>query len=248
MGIQAKIKPNQVRAMLAAIIMAAAICVAPITVMAEEDYNYPPGYDYGLIDILAADGMFMVLFEPFPGYFPEGYPQDAVRFVRRDNNLYRVDFPPDPVRDGYVFDGWRVRDVGQRVDGYYFTPTVVQTTLEAIWVPYGGETASTPTPTPDPGATPTPTPPPEATPAPGASPTPTPHSAPQPNPPHNPSTNPITISFMIFGAVATLGIAAYGVINLYLRHNMAIGKYQAQAARNKRESRLVELLEEDEIL
>ena len=173
----------------------------------------------------------MVLFDPTPGSFTEAETLSGVRFQPIGQPMPRTNFPPTPVRDGYVFHGWRFSESGIPVQGEYLVLTDLLTTLEAIWYPYSQAPTTSPTPTPPPqGATPTPAP---------ATPTPPPSKyAGAPNPP----TNPITISLMIFGAVASLGIAAYGIVNLSMRQRVAVGKYRVNSMRYKRESRLEAIL------
>jgi len=202
-------------------------------------YEYDEGPVPDLIDMLRADGRFMVLFDPTPGEFTETENLSGVRtvdaahpilprsyFPNASPNDY---FPYDPVRYGYTFDGWRRSEDGSRVEGDYFEVTGITTILEAMWIRYGDAPAATPTPIPGTSPSPTPT----------ATPTPTPSpSAGSPNP----TTNPLAISLMIFGAVAVLGIAAFSIINLSMRHTAAVDDYRTNAMRYKRESRLVSML------
>jgi len=215
---------NKIRAALIIIALVMAICVKPVTLAAYEYGEYDTMQE--LLATLRVDGFNMVLFEPAPGMFTESETQGGMRFVPVGHVLLRTDFPYAPIREGYSFDGWQLD--GNRVYGEYLTVND-HLTLEAIWVTYGESTytpqGSSPTPAPTATATPTPTQSPSA----GA-----------PNP--NPTTSPITISLMIFGAVATLGIAAFSIVSLSMRHVVAVGSYRKNAMRFKRESRLASIL------
>jgi len=208
--------------------LAAVALARPITVMAEANQ-----FDRYMVD-----------FNPNYGEFPESETLDGTRFVSVGGTL--TDFPPNPTRDGYVFDGWQFVSgarSGQRLEESSLVVDESVMLLAALWVTYGEQTTSTPppaaTPSPTPGAaspTPAPTSP---------SPTPTPASSSDAGRP-NPTTSPIAISFMIFGAVMTLGLAAFGIIKLVARHSVANGKYRTDTARYMREARLDDLLKEDE--
>jgi len=177
---------------------------------------------------------FIVVFDPNDGAFPDTETRDGVRFVLIEDPTL-TDFPPHPVRDGYVFNGWQLPG-GTRLETDYLEVSE-DMGLIAIWIRYGEQPTITPGPTP---AGPTPTPAPTTTPA--STPTPTPQDAQRPNP----GTNPIAISFMIFGAVLALGIATFGIVKLATRHALASGQYRIDAARYERESRLEKMLDDTE--
>jgi len=46
----------------------------------------------------------IVIFDPMGGTFPDTEKSEGVRFVSAGQEL--TDFPPEPVREGYIFDGW----------------------------------------------------------------------------------------------------------------------------------------------
>lgn len=221
MRISTGMTKNKIRAMLIIIAVVSAMLVMPVGVMAND------GLIPDVLSMLRSDGQNMVLFDPTPGSFTEAEAQDGVRIVPVGQPVLRANFPQDPIREGYTFHGWRLSDSGIRVDGDLVL-TDLLTTLEAIWYVYGQGPESTPAPSPPPQQSTTQSP----------TPTPTPPTAGAPNPP----TNPITISLMIFGAVVALGIAAYGIVNLSMRHTVAVGKYRTNVMRYKRESRLEAIL------
>ena len=212
--------------------------IRPIRVRAL-DYN-----DYYNIERLF--DRVIVAFDPSPGTFPATEVFDGLRYPNRGETL--TNFPPNPTRtDGYVFNGWQL-------NGYPLTATYLvandNIALTAIWIRY----SEAPDTTPAPDATPTPSP----SPAPDASPTPSPAPAtpsPTPNPDDkaqdgyrpNPGTNPIAISFMIFGAVLGLGIAAFYIVKVTAQHALEKEQYRTDATRYKREARLAEFLEDEDI-
>ena len=233
-----KIKSNMIRALLYAIALTVAISVKPATLMAYEGYDSYGSYElFELLELFRTNGQHMVIFDPSPGNFPATETAGGWRLKAAGERLARYEFPPDPYRYGYVFEGWHIN--GERVDEDYLV-IVNDLNLGALWASYGYATATTPSPSPDATPSPTPTTSPTPTPAPAQQP-----SAPNPNPP-NPTTNPIAISLMIFGAVTALGTAAFGIINLFMRHMVAVGQYNAIATRFKRESRLVKMLGDDD--
>jgi len=226
MRISTKIIENKIRAVLIVMALVVAITINPVAAMAYEYDRYDEYAITEMLEMLRVGGHFMVLFEPAPGAFTEVETRDGMRFVPVGQRLPRSEFPYAPVREGYAFDGWRLYD--ERVYGDYLDVTDHHT-LEAIWVRYDeATTTATPSPTPTSDATATP------------SPTPS-QSAGAPNP-QNPTTSPLAISLMIFGAVAALGIAAFSIVSLSMRHTVAVGKYRKNAMRFKRESRLVSML------
>lgn len=230
MRISNGVTKNSIRAILILLAMVSATFIMPFTLMASyDDYTTPE-----MFEMLRADGRNMVLFDPTPGRFTEDETQSGVRFQPIGQPLPRVNFPPDPIRDGHVFAGWRLGGNGTHIDDDLVL-TDMLTTLEAMWYVYGQEPAATPTPQHETSPTPTPTPQQTATPTPTP---PTSQSAGAPNPP----TSPITISLMIFGAVTGLGLAAFGIISLYTRQSVAVGRYRTSVMRYKRESRLVAIL------
>jgi len=156
---------------------------------------------------------------------------------------------PSPERAGYVFAGWTLNGAAVSMP---FTVNEDKM-LIATWTVCNNPTPSpSPSPTPVPCATPTPAPCPTATPAPcqtpAPSPTPCPTPAPSPTPMPsarpNPNTNPIAVSFGIFGAVVLGGLSFIGITALSKKHAVAVGQYNAEAARQKREQRLADVVEE----
>jgi len=172
----------------------------------------------------------IVVFDPYQGAFPASETRDGVRFVPVGGSTL-TDFPPNPEREGYIFDGWRLPGGARLETNYLFVNEAVA--LTAMWRAYGEEATHTLPPNPQ-----TQSPAPTTSP----SPTPTPHDAARPNP----STNPLAISFLVSFAVLALGIAAFGIIKLTARHAMATGQYMVDATRYEREARLADLLKEDD--
>jgi len=216
------------------IFIIAATVTGPQVMMAS--YNNEYNENERMLDRL------IVMFDPTPGVFPASEVLEGVRLVPRGDTL--TDFPPNPTRnDGYVFDGWRLSGGDTLTAPYLVVNDYI--TLTAIWISAEDAPAATPTPTPgpspEPGASPTPSPAP-TTPSPAPTPDNKEHEAYRPNP----GTNPIAISFMIFGAVLGLGIAAFGTVKLVTKHAMANEQYHTNTTRYKREARLTEFLEEDD--
>ena len=218
-----KIRLNLIGAAIFILILAAA--ARPHTVMAE--MHQPESA--------------MVMFEPYQGEFPEpeasGF--EGVRFSTVGSTL--TDFPPNPTRYGYVFDGWQFitgQRNGERLTGNSLVVSESLMTLRAIWVRYGEATT-----TPPPTATATPSPTPSPSPA---SPTPTPSAGNKADAGRpNPTTSPIAISVFIFVAVMTLGLAAFGIIKVSARQALAADKYRSDIARYARETRLTDLFKEE---
>jgi len=75
---------------------------------------------------------------------------------------------------------------------------------------------------------------------PGPTPTPAP-----PGQRPNPQTGPIQVSFMIFGAVIMVGVAAFGVSKLARKQLVAAGEYRSEKARYNREKRIVEMVTDE---
>ena len=181
---------------------------------------------------------YIISFDPNGGTFPESETAEGIRFVRIGET--ETDLPPDPTRANYVFSGWQFLNSGAMLEANYIVATE-NFQLQAVWVHYTDAPDATPAASPTPGA--------GASPTPGASPSPTP-AGPTPTPNKdaqrpNPTTNPIAISFMIFGAVLVLGMSAFGVIKLSVRHAEATGRYKVDASRYNREARLQDYLDED---
>jgi len=242
-----------------------------VTVLASDYYDYYSA-DYNNVDyydfdynnyyterafIESAFDRVIVAFDPNPGAFPASEVADGLRFPNRGETLAGDDFPPNPIRnDGYVFSGWRLPDGSVLTATYLIVNDQIE--LSAIWERASEAPDATPSPSPspspEPGASPSPSPVPGTSPSPSPSPAPATPS-PTPNPDDkaqdgyrpNPGTNPITISFLIFGAVIGLGIAAYYIVKLTAQHATAKGQYRTDATRYKRESRLTEFLEEDDL-
>jgi len=230
------INKNKIQAVLIIIALILAICVRPITLAAYYDYNGYITPDF--LEMMRNENTYIVVFDPSPGTFTESETLQGMRFVAAGQPLPRSEFPSNPVRESYTFDGWSLN--GIRVEGESLNVPDLLTTVEAIWIAYGEAPTQT-SPTPVPATSPTPAPAASPAPSPAPTATPAPQSAGSPNP-QNPTTNPITISLMIFGAVAMLGIAAFCIVNLSMRHTVAVGKYNRNAMRYKRESRLTSIL------
>jgi len=189
----------------------------------------------------------IVSFDPTPGTFPATEVADGLRFPNRGETL--TDFPPNPTRDdGYVFSGWRLPNGNVLTATYIIANDLLG--LTAIWEAESEAPDATPSPSPSPSPSPAPgeSPSPSPSPSPATpSPTPNPDDKAQDGYRPNPGTNPIAISFLIFGAVIGLGIAAYYIVKLTAQHATAKGQYRTDATRYKRESRLTEFLEEDDL-
>ena len=170
---------------------------------------------------------FAVGFNPAPGSFTDTN-ETGIRIGGAGELI--TDMPANPTRSGYTFGGWRLPN-GNTLSGQM---TIVgDMLLTAIWNP-NPSTSSTPSPSSSPA--PSATPRPSATPAPGQ----TGHRP-------NPQTNPLTISFMIFGCIALAGTAVFGITKLARKQLDAKGQYQADMTRYNRESRLVDIVENDDL-
>ncbi|MCL2360904.1 MAG: hypothetical protein FWC73_03700 [Defluviitaleaceae bacterium] len=218
----------------------------PFLAMASEQ-NYEQYYEH-YYETHRFDRVFVV-FNPDPGAFPPEETADGVRLPFRGETL--TDFPPNPTRAGYTFDGWRLPG-GEALTADYLVVNN-EITLHAIWIPYGTAPqnspapGTSPSPSPEPGASPSPSPAPGTSPSPSPTPggaSPTPYKGQDGYRP-NPGTNPLAISFLIFIAVIGLGIAAYNIIKLAAKYAEEKGQYIADATRYEREARLTDLLEED---
>ena len=132
---------------------------------------------------------------------------------------------PTPTRPGFVFSGWTLNGANT------VAPLTVNQnlTLQAVWTP--AQVLTTPTP-------PTPTPAP-ATPTPCPSPTPSPSPSTRPNP----QTNPINMSFAIFGAVMLVGVAGFGIVTLSKKHVDKVNQFDKDTVRHNREDRIVDMIE-----
>ncbi|MCL2405652.1 MAG: InlB B-repeat-containing protein [Defluviitaleaceae bacterium] len=152
---------------------------------------------------------YVAVFNPFPGVF-NGY-EIGIRFGR---NAAVVDELPIPMRQGYIFNGWRVPGGAGVPSGTILNSEDTLTlrsdiVLMAVWeedayAESNGAEASPPV---------------------------------EPRP--NPATNPIAISLMIFGAVITLGVALAGICTLKVKQATAEGKYHAYITRYVREMKIV---------
>jgi len=212
------------------ILVFAAAIANPLTLVAMENEDARAyQFERYIVMFYAAEG----------GEFPASEAAGGIRFVPIGDTLTRDQFPPNPTRYGYVFDGWRFRDSGAMLDRDYIVVNS-NINLDAVWIRYGDTPTQTPGPSPTPGASPSPTP------APGASPSPAPTATPNKDAARpNPGTNPIAISFLIFGAVIGLGFASFGIIKITARHFSAAGQYRIDETRYKRENRLTNFLEDD---
>ena len=132
-------------------------------------------------------------------------------------NTAITNLPNAPTRTGYTFGGWRLPN-GNIHAGAQLTISG-DMTLTAVWAA-------------NPAASPSPTPTPTPTPAPGGGARP------------NPQTNPLYISFMIFGITITAGLAAFGILVLAKKHILAEEQYRSDVARFNREQRIVDMIEE----
>lgn len=249
-------KRNRKSTRLLLILMTLIITTAAYTphMIFASDYNYEYQHEYQhQYDTFRFDRLF-VMFDPQGGTFPPEETDGGIRLPFRGETIY--DFPPNPLRPGYVFDGWRLPG-GEVLTANYLVVDS-DTTLNAIWVSYGSGQQNTPapgtSPSPAPGTSPSPSP------APGTSPSPVPTASPSPGPAvsptpdkaqegyrPNPGTNPLAISFLIFGAVIGLGIAAFGIIKIAAKHNLAKEQFKTDKARYEREARLTDFLEEEDV-
>jgi len=138
---------------------------------------------------------------------------------------------PVPTRAGYTFAGWRLNN------DIVTAPLTVTAnmSLYASWTP--GATAS---PSPAPSSSPSPS----SSPAPSSTPRPSPTPAPCPEGKRpNPQTNPLNISFAIFGAVMLTGIAAFGITTITKKHKAQANQYGKDLARHNREERIADMLD-----
>ena len=119
--------------------------------------------------------------------------------------------PATPVHTGHVFGGWRLPNGSVLTGPLTITGNM---TLTAIWTPVGGGGA-----TPGPSSKP-----------PG-----------QPGNRPNPQTDPIQVSFLIFGAVLLTGVAAYTVLKLAKKHAEAADQYLVDTTRYNREKRITDM-------
>jgi len=223
----------------------------PFTVAASEynasEYNASE-YNSEHSEYYDFDRMFDVLivsFDPAPGVFPASETSDGIRYPNRGETM--TNFPPNPTRDdGYVFGGWRLPGGDVLTATYLIVNSNME--LSAIWVRQDEAPEATTTPPPE--ATPAPTPYPGASPSPAPptpSPTPNPDDKAQDAQRPNPGTNPIAISFIIFGAVIGLGMAAFSIVKLTAKHAVASDKYRTDKVRYDRETRLREFLEDEDV-
>jgi len=105
--------------------------------------------------------------------------------------------------------------------------------------------SATPAPSTTPSATPTPSTAPSATPTPcPTTPCPPPSAGPPDATRPNPATNPLAISFLVFGAVTLTGIASVGIIAVAKKHKSSADTYNTALTRHNRESRLSDILDE----
>ncbi|MCL2528162.1 MAG: sortase [Defluviitaleaceae bacterium] len=72
----------------------------------------------------------IIIFDPNRGVFPDTETRDGVRFKSEGNVL--TDFPPDPVRDGYVFGGWQFYDGSMLEHDYLLVESAIS--LSALWI------------------------------------------------------------------------------------------------------------------
>jgi len=237
------------------LIMGLIAAAMPVSLMAQPDNEYNQNEDdqqaNQRIATQASDTL-LIQFSPSPGTFPTSEASSGgIRTVPRGQRI--TDVPPDPFLEGYVFEGWRLDETPLDFDT--FIPENHEV-IYPIWVAQSEsnqqqqQTPSDPDndddeneETPPGEATPTPAPTPSPSPTPGAqTPSPSPVS-PQPN---NPQTSPMAISFLIFGAVMTLGIATFSIIKLAEKQKLAEGQYRTDAARYEREARLADMLENND--
>ena len=157
---------------------------------------------------------YAVAFNPGYGSFASG--ETGIRIGAYGTYINNI---PVPTRSGYTFGGWLMPN-GEVLSGNMHIRGDI--TLLAIWNvdPYA-------TPSPNPSSSPSPTPDPGNTSA-------------RPNP----QTSPIQISFMIFGTVSMAGVSALGIMKAGRKHAAATVKYRQEAARYRREKRIMDLLDE----
>ncbi|MCL2360597.1 MAG: InlB B-repeat-containing protein [Defluviitaleaceae bacterium] len=172
-------------------------------------------------------GQFAVGFNPAPGSFTDSN-ETGIRVGNAGDLI--TNMPGNPTRTGYTFGGWRLPN-GNTLSGQM---TIVgDALLTAIWNPAPGASSS---PTPSPSSS--------STPAPSSSSTPAPSGQTGHRP--NPQTNPLRISFMIFGVMAMAGTAIFGITKLARKQLDAQGQYQADVTRFNRESRIVDIMENED--
>jgi len=158
---------------------------------------------------------FVAAFNPSPGTFP-GTGETGLR--PGNYGTVVTNMPQNPTRTGYTFGGWRLPNGNTLVGQLTITSDMA---IAAIWT---ANTSASPSPSPNPTPTPTPA-----------------QSGQRPNP----QTSPLHISFMIFGVVVIGGTAAFGIMKLAQRQAAAEGKYLADMARFKRESRIIDLVDKE---
>jgi len=141
---------------------------------------------------------------------------------------------PTPVRPGFVFAGWTFNNA-QVVAPLTISQNMI---LLANWTPAAQATPTpSPTPAPAPSSSSTPAPCPSPTPRPSACPTPAASTRP------NPQTNPIQVSFAIFGVVILFGLAGFGIINLVKKHAAQVHSHKSEVTRQSREDRIADLID-----
>ena len=212
---------------LAFMLVLITVLAMPFTVIANESEAEAQQHRYMFEHLI-------VMFDPNGGEFPPEEVQEGVRWVTPGTTI--TDFPPNPTREGFTFDGWRLPNSEILQENSLLVNADIN--LVAMWRSYADPPANTPSPSPTPLASPSPTPQGGAT----ATPTATPNKdAARPNP----GTNPIAISFLIFFAVIGIGVAAFHMIKITARHAKATEQYRLDATRYERESRLAEFIDDD---
>jgi len=195
------------------------IAVAPITVTADLVFTAQwASLSDGYSDY--SEGQYVVGFNPAPGAFANAN-ESGMRLG--DYGTIVNNIPQAPTRAGYTFGGWRLPN-GNTLSGNQLTIRG-DMILTAIWT---ASAAASPSPSPSPNPSPSPSPTPGQA---GARP--------------NPQTNPISISFMIFGVVLVGGMSAFGIMKLARKQLAIEGQYRTDVARFNREKRITDLIEKD---
>jgi len=94
-----------------------------------------PIYDMEYVNEVPQDeGRIVVMFCPNGGEFPNTEHAYGIRFMWQGETLASIEFPPNPMRNGYVFSGWQIYG-GIMLESVNIVVNE-DMSLEAIWLKY----------------------------------------------------------------------------------------------------------------